>query len=245
MNKQSNSYTILYIIVMVVVVGAALALCATSLRPRQKENADADKMRQILLAVHKEAPSPAAVVQLYDSSVTGIVVDAAGNVVEGKEAFEVNVADEYRKAPQERLLPLFIYREEPTALPYYILPMYGNGLWGPIWGYLSLKSDAETVYGAYFSHQGETPGLGAEIQNPGFTDQFNDTKTLFEGDRFMPLSVVKGGLADPADAHTVNGVSGGTITSKGVGAMLDNCLAPYSNYLSNLRKNNNDGTEEQ
>lgn len=240
MNKQSNIYTLVYTIVLVVVVGAALAWCATALRPRQLDNENADKMKQILLSVHRSEPDVQSTKALYESTITGIVVNASGEIVEGENAFDVNVAEQVKvKDVAKRLLPLYIYRATPDTEPKYIIPMYGAGLWGPIWGYISLNSNAETVYGAYFSHQGETPGLGAEIEKEGFTDQFNDKLTIFEGDRFYPIEVVKSGLAQPDDAHRVNGISGGTITSKGVGAMLDNCLAPYETYLSTIRNENN------
>lgn len=116
----------------------------------------------------------------------------------------------------------------------YIIPVYGAGLWGPIWGYVAFDSDGSTIYGAYFAHKGETPGLGAEIEKPKFSDQFRG-KTLFHGDRFYPVAVVKNGQKPTGEGDYVDGVSGGTITSKGVGAMLDNCLSPYSAYLQTLR----------
>ncbi|MDE7443348.1 MAG: NADH:ubiquinone reductase (Na(+)-transporting) subunit C, partial [Muribaculaceae bacterium] len=115
----------------------------------------------------------------------------------------------------------------------YIIPVYGAGLWGPIWGYVAFDSDGSTVYGAYFAHQGETPGLGAEIEKPAFSNQF-EGKTVFHDDRFLPIAVVKAGQKPLGGEDYVDGVSGGTITSKGVGAMLENCLSPYANYLKSL-----------
>ena len=113
--------------------------------------------------------------------------------------------------------------------------MNGNGLWGPIWGYLSLNVNGTTVYGAYFSHQGETPGLGAEIEKPFFQERFKG-KVLFKNDRFLPIEIVKAGQHPLGNADYVDGISGGTITSKGVGAMLDNCLAPYRTYLETIKQ---------
>lgn len=98
-----------------------------------------------------------------------------------------------------------------------------------------MNSDGKTVYGAYFSHQGETPGLGAEIEKDFFRNEFKG-KELFENDRFTPIKVVKNGQATQGNLHEVDGISGGTITSKGVGTMLANCLSPYSKYLESLKK---------
>ena len=121
----------------------------------------------------------------------------------------------------------------PDGAKKYILPVYGAGLWGPIWGYVAFDADGSTIYGAYFAHQGETPGLGAEIEKPKFTDEFKGLN-LFKDGQFMPIAVVKAGQKPQGGEDYVDGVSGGTITSKGVGAMLDNCLTPYKSYLESL-----------
>ena len=113
------------------------------------------------------------------------------------------------------------------------MPMYGAGIWGPILGYISVEEDGSTIYGAYFAHQGETPGLGAEIEKPAFTGQFAG-KTLIKDSIFVPVTVVKAGQHPAGNADYVDGVSGGTITSKGVAAMLDNCLLPYKAFLESL-----------
>ncbi len=118
----------------------------------------------------------------------------------------------------------------------YILPVYGAGLWGPIWGYISVNSDGSTIYGAYFAHQGETPGLGAEIEKPAFSNQFNNLHLFKEG-RFLPIAVVKAGQAPLNGEDKVDAISGGTITSKGVASMIDNCLGGYTKFLQSLNNN--------
>lgn len=232
MNKQSNSYTIIYIIVLVVVVGAALAFTAMGLKDRQQQNADADRMRQILAAVHL-TPAPADVVTDFNKYITAqSVVNSRGEKI-GDDAFAVNVAAQIKLPDSERSLPVYVCTL-PDGSTKYILPMYGAGLWGPIWGYVALDADAATIYGAYFAHQGETPGLGAEIEKPAFSSQFNG-KTLWKDGRFMPVAVVKHGQPSPSGEDSVDGISGGTITSKGVSAMLSDCLRPYEPYLLTLR----------
>ena len=116
----------------------------------------------------------------------------------------------------------------------YILPVYGAGLWGPIWGYVAVNNDGTTIYGAYFSHQGETPGLGAEIAKPEFQVQF-EGKELYKDGEFRAIDVMKAGQKPADNADYVNAISGGTVTSKGVEAMLKSCLSDYSAFLNQLK----------
>ncbi len=238
MNKQSNIYTIIYIVVLVVVVGAALAFTSISLKPRQLANADADKMRQILASVNI-APDKDDIISDYNKYIVNtFIVNARGERVETTaKAFDVNVAVQSKENATERELPVYECHLADGAVKY-ILPMYGAGLWGPIWGYISLDADGTTVYGAYFAHQGETPGLGAEIEKPAFSGRFAGKHLIKDGE-FLPIEVVKAGQAPQGDNDYVDGVSGGTITSKGVGSMIDNCLSPYSAFLESLAANSN------
>ncbi|MDE6196380.1 MAG: NADH:ubiquinone reductase (Na(+)-transporting) subunit C, partial [Muribaculaceae bacterium] len=224
---------IIYIVVLVVVVGTALAFTSISLKDRQQANADADKMRQILASVGIK-PEAGDIVSDYQKYITdSYVINAEGERVDATEkAFDVNVAVQSKQAAAERLLPVYVCTLEDGATKY-ILPMYGAGLWGPIWGYVSVDADGSTIYGAYFAHQGETPGLGAEIEKPAFSGSFAG-KHLIKNGAFLPVAVVKAGQTPQGDEDYVDGISGGTITSKGVGAMIDNCIAPYSKYLESL-----------
>ncbi len=233
-NKQSNVYTIVYITVLVVIVGAALAFTAMSLKDRQLENADADKMKQILQSVHVATERSTVVDDFHKYITRSLVVNDKGEEVEGADAFTVNVAAEAKKEVSQRLLPVYVCTL-PEAGTKYILPLAGMGLWGPIWGYVALDADGSTVYGAFFDHQGETPGLGAEITKPDFTSQF-DGKQMFKNGIFLPVSVVKKGQAPTGNEDYVDGISGGTITSKGVSSMLADCLTPYKAYLESLSK---------
>ena len=234
-NKQSNVYTIVYITVMVIVVGAVLAFTSMALKERQQENAQADKKSQILQAVHIPT-SRASVIADFEKYITGqIVVNDKGEQVEGEDAFTVDVAAQAKLPASERLLPVYVC-DLPEAGIKYILPLSGMGLWGPIWGYVAFDADGSTVYGAFFDHQGETPGLGAEITKPAFTGQFPGRK-VFKGENFYPIDVVKAGQKPlNPDIDYVDGISGGTITSKGVAAMFDNCLSPYRAWLEKIGK---------
>ena len=237
MNKQSNTYTIIYITALVAIVGAALAFTAMSLKSRQQDNANADKMRQILASVHI-TPQNTDVTALYDKYITNsFIVNSDGKKVTGN-AFDVDVATQSKTAADKRLLPVYVCTTDHGDTKN-IMPVYGAGLWGPIWGYIAVNADGRNIFGAYFAHQGETPGLGAEIEKPWFRKEF-DGKTLWNGDDFCPVSVVKAGKIPPGQSdHCVDGVSGGTITSKGVSSMLADCLTPYNRFLRSLQNNDN------
>jgi Na+-transporting NADH:ubiquinone oxidoreductase subunit C len=111
-----------------------------------------------------------------------------------------------------------------------VIPLSGAGLWGAIWGYVGLDDNKDTVYGVYFSHESETPGLGAEITSDKFQSQFPGKKVLKDGE--IALGVEKNGKVVEPD-YQVDGISGGTITSKGVDAMIKNCMGQYKNFLNN------------
>ena len=236
MNKQSNIYTIIYIVVLVTIVGAALSFTAISLKSRQQANADADKMRQILESVNITADAGNIKSEFEKYITDSFVVDENGTRIEGVDAFGVNVAAQSKLPQAKRRLPVYVCRLENGEYKY-IMPLYGAGLWGPIWGYVSVDADCSTIYGAYFAHQGETPGLGAEIEKKTFSSRFIG-KHLFKDGRFLPVAVVKAGQVPAGDEDYVDGISGGTITSKGVGAMLDNCLKPYEKILDTLKQKN-------
>lgn len=232
MNKQSNTYTVIYIIVLVVAVGSALAFTAMSLKTRQQANEDADKMRQILASVHI-VPENSSIVEEFGKYITRtFIVNNQGEETDG-DAFAIDMAKESKINCDVRRLPVYVCTLG-DGHNKYILPVYGQGLWGPIWGYVALDADGSTIYGAYFAHESETPGLGAEIEKPSFSDQFKG-KQMFKGDKYLPVTVVKSGQKPSGDEDYVDGISGGTITSKGVGSMLDACLTPYEKFLKSLR----------
>lgn len=231
LNKQSNIYTIIYIIVMVTVVGTALALTAMSLKPAQNRNISADKMKQILASVHV-TPGQDVIADFDRLIVEQYIVNADGNRLEGN-AFDVDVAAQVKIAESERQLPVFVCQLPEDGSLKYILPMYGAGLWGPIWGYIAVNADGKTIYGAYFAHQGETPGLGAEIEKEAFSRQF-DGKNLFNGETFVPVAVLKKGLKPAEGQDYVDAISGGTITSTGVSNMIAASLTPYQQFLKSL-----------
>lgn len=230
---HSNRYTFLYAIVLSVVTAVLLAFASEGFRPLQEANIALDKKTNIIRSVHQTTTVRAEIEQIYKNSITEMVVDSKGNVLEGKNANAIVLKEEVAKPADQRVLPLYIYTAA-DAKKYYIVPMHGVGLWGPIWGYLSLADDFDTVFGAYFDHKGETPGLGAEISEKTFQDQFSGKKIMQEG-KFVSVYVTKITEKIPyGPEHRVDGISGGTITSKGVDAMLKNCVEPYMPYFATL-----------
>jgi Na+-transporting NADH:ubiquinone oxidoreductase subunit C len=155
-----------------------------------------------------------------------------GSIIKFKEKDRTAIESQLRKIEGTRQLPVFICRKGNKI--YYIFSMRGKGLWGPIWGYLSVEDDFNTVYGTYFGHETETPGLGAKISTPGFQARFRG-KRLFQDSQFVSIKVIKGG-ADPGDLHGVDAISGSTVTSRGVENMLDDCLSGYGNFINKQKE---------
>jgi Na+-transporting NADH:ubiquinone oxidoreductase subunit C len=228
MKQFSNKYIFVFSSVMVVIVATLLSLAATLLQPAQEKNLEIEKKKSMLESINIEATRNNTE-ELYDKYIrNSFVINSRGEPVEGVDAFTVVIKNEQKKPLDEQYLPIF------QAVPddgeeLIIIPVEGKGLWGPIWGYVSLKPDMNTIYGVNFDHKGETPGLGAEISTSAFESMFRG-KQLFDDGKFVSIQVEKGG-ADPGDIHAVDAISGGTITSKALQKMLFDCIQKYSDYL--------------
>jgi Na+-transporting NADH:ubiquinone oxidoreductase subunit C len=240
MKKQSNLYIFLYSSVMVIIVAALLSLASTALRPFQQKNIETEKKLDILKSVGRasdvdSAPNKHEYVgnEFNTVIVEQLVVNRNGEKVQGVDPFTVDLKVEFEKPSDKQNLPVFVAQMDDGSKKY-ILPLLGRGLWGPIWGYISLNDDYNTVYGASFAHKSETPGLGAEIANADFQSQFKG-KQIFKDDQFVSISVIKGG-AQPSNPHGVDAVSGGTITSQGLEDMLISCLEGYQEFFKNQKK---------
>lgn len=242
MNKNSNTYIITYATIMVVVVAAVLAFTAIKLQPLQQQNVRTEKMGAILTTIGQgndakelSRNKDAYIQAEYDKYVTdSYMVDPSGNRAEGDAFAALDNLPEVFSAPEsERVVPVF----EATLAngqKQYIIPMTGKGLWGPVWGYLSLSQDLNTIAGAVLDHAGETPGLGAEIAMPAFTNQFVG-KTLFdENGNFVGINLTKGVGSSAGNPHAVDAVSGGTLTSNGVKDMIKNSLENYVPFFKKI-----------
>lgn len=237
-NRDSNGYTFGFAITLVVVVGAILAGVAIWTKPFKDANDVIKKKANILKALlpteeadkisRKNAESE---FDKYVNLENAIVLDMNGNVKEGVEAFDVDIRKEYRDKElkaEDKNFPMYV--AEVDGKTAYIIPVVGKGLWGPIWGNICLGDDMKTIQGATFDHKGETPGLGAEIKQAFFIKGWVGEEISDENGNFNKFEVVKdnSGATTPAK---VDGITGGTITSKGVEEMVNRCLKPYVLYF--------------
>ena len=218
MNKNSNTYIIVYSVVMVVIVAVLLSVTAMSLQGRQNENRLNEKKQAILASL-------SAGDRNFDDYIDAYAVNAAGERVEAADVFALT--EDLKGAFEAGTYPVFEAEDGRV-----VVPVTGNGLWGPIWGYIALEDDMNTVAGVVFDHSGETPGLGAEIATPKHQAQYRG-KQIFEGDEFVSVRLRKGGAVDKA--HEVDAISGGTKTSDGVTAMLENSLRNYLPFFAGKR----------
>jgi Na+-transporting NADH:ubiquinone oxidoreductase subunit C len=238
MNKNSNTYQILYAAVMVLLVGTVLAFIYMALKPKQNENIANDTRKQILSALHIAPPSDGQVKDVYEKYIIqDLLVDAQGNVVDSAANVAFNVDMKKNVKLAERQLPVMKCKLDDGSTKY-VLPVYGAGLWGPIWGYIAVNDDGNTIYGANFSHEGETPGLGARITEQSFQDEFKD-KHLFVDGEFKSVAVLKRGQKTTNGAEQIDALTGATITSRGVSDMMADCLAPYEAFLKKMQTASN------
>ena len=231
---HSNQYTLIYAAVLSIITAVVLAVAAEGLKPLQDENIALDTRSNILKAVRINYTDRAKINETYETAIEEQVVNMSGEVLEEKPV-QIDLKNQINIDPAERKLPLYIYTGE-GGKKYFIIPLRGTGLWGPIWGYISLEEDFNTVYGAYFDHKGETPGLGAEIAEAPFQKQFEGKKIMANG-KFVSVNVMKPTTKSPyGQEHRVDAISGGTITSNGTDEMIENVIAPYVAYFDKMEK---------
>jgi len=230
--RQSNSYIIIYSAVLTIVCGGLLALAAEGLKDKQQANIELEQKKNILSTV-MELKEGDNIEEIYNKRVKAFVIDFQGNVKEGMLAKDVAVASEYKKPREERLLPIYEFRSDSGKIEFVSLPVYGYGLWNNIWGYVALTADLNTIQGVKFQHAGETPGLGARIESDGTVQGRYKGKKVFENGEVVSVVMQKGEGKDYSnDAHSVDGMSGATLTGKGVNNMLKDYFACYKNYLT-------------
>jgi Na+-transporting NADH:ubiquinone oxidoreductase subunit C len=238
--RQSNYYVILFSVVLTVVLGGLLAATSEGLGPIQKKSVELDTKKQILGAVMTLDGSE-DVIALYEKVIQSEVVDYQGNLVEkdkeGKPivAEDVEIERQFKKSPEERLFPVFKFlgQNGGSDIESYILPVYGNGLWDNIWGFIALDPSGEIIEGAVFAHAGETPGLGARITETEVQGRYKGKKLYNEQDELVSVQMLKGesNPESKLDEHHIDGMSGATITANGVNDMLKNYFQYYKSYF--------------
>ena len=244
---DKNSYTIIFVIVMVMVVGALLSFLASEdgLKPLITENKRIEKQQNILYAmgVNDNEEGSAVFVaadkagEEFSKYITKQLVIEGGNTSEDENAYLIDVKKEQTKAKNggTRRLPLFVGKKDGKT--FYIAPIRGKGLWDAIWGYVAMDENM-VVQGAYFDHKGETPGLGANIKQRYFMDDFIGEHLLSKNGDFKGITVAKGN-ADPKNMdktdNEVDAIAGATITGDGVSAMIKKDLKLYLPYFNSLK----------
>lgn len=234
-NKNSNAYILTYTSAIVIIVALLLSITSGALKGRQNENVKLDTKKQILSSLPAIDLTQGDANEIYAKTIVAYqLLDA-----DGKVAKELRPVEDFDVKAVEGQLPLYVANVDGATK--YIIPMNGAGLWGAIWGYIALNDDKNTVYGVFFSHAGETPGLGANIATPKFQSQF-EGKHIKNNGQFVSIAVMKAGQkAD--NQEQVDALSGGTITSKGVETMLKNSIGAYTAFL-NATDNEEQGGEE-
>ena len=249
MNTNNNIYTVIYTTLIVVVVAALLAFVSQSLKGKQEANEKAETISQMLTAAQYGTKAEldklgnTAKLEKYAQELEkAIVIDLEGNVVRELEGIEVYGPKELKRQNYnikggagktgDPELPVFVFKNGNT-----VVPIYGAGLWGPIWGYLSFENGTPTLDGAYFDHESETAGLGSKIKDdPAFQQQFIGESADFSSENVF--DIVKGGA--PVDEagkslkdNKIDAISGATMTSKGLDAAIDTWLGAYAKYFLN------------
>jgi len=236
MDRNSNTYTFLFSSILVIAVASLLAFVSQATKSRYESNIEKEKMQSILATIGVAVDRDQAAVVFDDYIKQSLTLNADGSINTAINAFDVNLHKELKKDPKVQSYPLYI--AEKDGKKFYVIPLYGAGLWDAIWGYIALNEDKNTVQGAIFDHKGETPGLGAQITEDWFEIQYQNKKILadatagFTANNFVSVNALKGG-AQTDDIHGVDGISGSTKTADGVNDMLQERLAHYLIYFQN------------
>ncbi len=243
MNTNGNAYTVIYTTVVVALVAAILAFVAMTLKPKQDANIKAETISQMLTAAQfytKDECSAMGndkVLEAYSQNIKeAYTINADGQKVRDLSTDVKNIELQAGLKAQTKTikdgkdhdLPVYVFKKDGKAVT--VIPAYGAGLWGAIWGYIALDEDLQTIVGAYFDHESETPGLGAKIKDdPSFRAEFIGKKVNVAVD--PAFSVVKvGSNADPE--NSVDAITGATMTSKGLGEAIAFWLKAYAPFLS-------------
>jgi Na+-transporting NADH:ubiquinone oxidoreductase subunit C len=246
LDTSKNSYTVLFAAGMVLVVGSLLAYVSSALKPAIQENERFEKQQNILYAMGVNENTDegsvnfiptTSVEQTFKNYIKEQLVIEGDKVSADQEAYLIDMKREIAASKRGEIPKLPLLVGEKDGKTYYILPMYGKGLWDAIWGYLSVD-DKMIVQGVYFDHKGETPGLGANIKARFFMDDFTG-ESLLTSNRLSGIQIAKGNndpLNTDKNDHQIDALAGATITGNGVTAMIAETVNLYKNYLETIKK---------
>ncbi len=247
-DRNSNAYTIVFTIILISVVAVVLAGSYKFFKPFYDKNVRQEKMTDILYTVglDKAKLEQAAktkglslsydlIQQYFDQYVKKqLALNDKGEVLKDVNAFDINLKSEIKKDPHKQVYPLYIV--EYQGKTYYVIPMYGKGLWDDIWGYVALESDMNTIHGIKFGHKSETPGLGANITEKWFEKRFIGKKLFDDQENFTGIDIVKH-LRNPEKyTHKIDAISGATLTSNGVENMINERVKHYVPFFKKMKK---------
>ncbi len=238
--QRSNTYVLIFTAIMTVIIGGILSFTSQVLAPAQKKSIELDTKQSILSAVMQLKKGDDALA-IYSKRIKSMVVDIDGNLIKKNRkgnpivAEDVNILKNYKIDANKREYPVYEYMNEDdsTKIEAYILPLYGAGLWNAIYGYVALEKDLNTIKGVSFGHVQETPGLGARIDSKEIQVRYQG-KTIFdESGNLVSVMMLKGEKKDPSlfGTHEVDGMSGSTLTAKGLNAMVKDYLGCYESFI--------------
>ncbi len=239
--RQSNAYVIIFSAVMTIILGGMLSLTSVGLKPLQDQQVELDTKRKILGAVMdiSNLKTDQEVMDLYANRVTSSVVDINAEPIMTDDrgnplvAERINIQKNHKRSKEDRYYPVFkvMSESDPSKVDAYVLPMFGAGLWDWISGFVALDKDLNTVRGVAFDHKQETPGLGARITTPEVSNRYEGKEIFSDNGELVSVKMLKGESNSNLTEHEVDGMSGATLTAKGVNQMLSYYLECYSTYI--------------
>lgn len=244
--QQSNTYIIIFTLLMTIFFGTLLSFTRMQLGPIQKVQVEIDTKKKILGAVMDiSSLNPDEILSLYSKKMKSMVLDISGNEISsnGGEvvvAEEVNIQKNYKVNKNDRKYPVFMFSEDGNSVDYYIFPMFGNGLWDWISGFVALDKDLNKVVGVAFDHKAETPGLGARISSDEIQDRYKGKEIFDYEGNLISIKMLKKEKNPALSIHEVDGMSGATITANGLNDMMKNYLDCYLPFI--LKNKNLDQT---
>ena len=247
-NTEKNTYTLLFAVGLVVIVGTLLAAIDSSLKDKIRINEILEKQQNILYAIginENEGNNVSFIAaekaeEEFNKYITKQIYIQGDEVIEDNKAYLIDVKKQKTLAKDpshKRKLPLFLAQKDGRNL--YVAPIRGKGLWDAIWAYVSVDENM-IIRGIYFDHKAETPGLGANIKQRFFMDDFIGESLLDSQGNFKGVTVSKTNL-DPKNEdkydNEVDAIAGSTITGDGVTAMIISDLSLYQPYFNSLNNN--------
>lgn len=227
MNKEANSYTIIFVIILIFVIASSLTVVNFLLLPKQKHNMETEKKQNILRSINVFCSNDSVEYFYEKYIIDSYIVNNKGETLSKGNAFLIDLKEEAKKNLSEQKIPIFIAKAENNNYKT-IFTLIGKGLWGEISGYVSLNEDNNTIYGITFNHKSETPGLGAEISDRPFQEKFIGKKIYDENFLEISLKIVKN---SKENNNEIDALSGATITSSGINKMISDCMLNYKNYI--------------